>query len=165
MTIIYWIVGLLALTIVATFFIPTTSTTTKVINFDADINEVWSVYTDFASQPDWRDEIASISFSIENKAWVEKLKTGNVEIHIEVMEMITPTKLVFNTSSPNSFTGKYIAEFKATENGTVGTFTESAVTTTYIAKLIHFLFVNQEKLIDKYATDAMREIERRRNNS
>ena len=122
------------------------------------------MYTDVASQPGWRDEIATISFKDESKsAWVETLRSGGIEIHLSILESHAPNKLILKTASPGSFEGEYIALFEATEDGTKGTFTEVSTATGYVAKIIRFLFVDQENMIDTYSENARREILKRRN--
>lgn len=165
MTSLYWIFGICVLVlIVSTVFIPTTRSATKETIFDTDIEHVWAVYTDFSSQPEWRDEVASVEFGDNGKEWVETLKTGNIKIHIKVVEFVPPNRLVLKTSSPNRFEGLYTAEFESIQNGTEGTFTESSTTLGLVAKIVPFFFVDPEKIIDKYAEDAKREIQRRLEN-
>ena len=165
MTYLYGIAALLVMLVIATYFIPMSTTTTRTTYFDASIDEVWAVYTDFASQPDWRPEVASVEFKAGSQsAWIERLKQGGIEIHLEVIEVTAPNRLSLRTSSPDSFEGEYTAIFEVTESGTKGTFTESSTALGYVPKLRRFLFVNQGKIIEKYSDDARAEIRRRQAN-
>ena len=160
----YGIAGLLVVVVIATLLLPVSKSTIRTAYFDAKITDVWAVYTDFSSQPDWRDEVASVEFKDGSQsAWIERLKQGGIEIHLEVIESTPPNRLVLRTYSPNNFEGEYTAIFEETESGTKGTFTESSTSSGYIPKLMRFLFVNQEKIIDKYSDDARAEIQRRQN--
>ena len=163
MTFFYWGIGILCAVFIGTLFIPATSSATRVAEFNASIEEVWAVYTDFPSQAAWRDDVASVSFVEDGSSWVEELKVGNIEIHLSVVESISPKRLVIKTFSPGSFEGLYTAEFSESNGKTIGTFTETSTSLGYFSKLIRFVFVDQDKIIQKYNEDARREILKRRN--
>ncbi len=117
---------------------------------------------DFASQPEWRSEVRTIEFHAEDN-WIEFVDPGSVEIHISVEDQIPYTKLVLQTGSPGSFRGRYVAEFEAITASTAkGSFSETSTSLGYMAKMVRWMFVDEGKLIDKYSSDAGREIERRR---
>jgi len=75
--------------------------------------------------------------------------------------MDAPNKLILRTGSVGNFEGKYSAVFKTTEEGTVGTFTETATALSFSAKLTRLLFVDQAEIIDRYTENARKEIVRR----
>lgn len=153
---------ILAVILLSVFLPPRTSSTTKTITFDATIDEVWQVYTEPEKQPDWRPDVGQISMSSDGQSWTETLKQGGITIHFEIIEKTPPHKFVLKTGTPNNFEGKYIAEFQESGNQTIGTFTEEATTLGFGSKILRFLFVRQEKLIDDYAAHAKAEIMRRR---
>jgi len=142
--------------------IPSTTTATQSATFSASIEDVWSVYTDFESQPNWRDELSAIEFSPDKKSWTEIVEPGGIRINISVLEMDAPTKLVLKTGSTNSFEGVYTARFESTEEGTRGTFTETSTSQGFLAKLIRHFLVDQNKIIETYTKNARAELSRRR---
>jgi len=160
-----YLIGILIIlgaALVSIAFIPDTTSATRTTTFDTNIDQVWAVYTDFASQPDWRNELSAIEFEADEKSWTETVEPGGVRINIAIVELDAPNRLVLKTGSENSFEGIYTAEFESTEHGTIGTFKETSTTTGYLAKLIRFLFVNQGMIIEKYTENAKAEIARRK---
>ncbi|MCY4314103.1 MAG: SRPBCC family protein, partial [Gammaproteobacteria bacterium] len=57
------VVILIGLVAIAALMMPATTRTTVEIRFDAPIDAVWEVYTDFESQSNWRSDVASVEIS------------------------------------------------------------------------------------------------------
>ena len=147
-------------------FVPADSRTTRMHVLNASIDEVWHVYTDFATQAEWRDEIRAITMTSapgEAVTWEETYKNGPVISFRLVNAQKSAHRLELALQSGQAFSGSYIAEFEDLGDGrTRGTFTESQTTFGFMPKLLRFLFVRPERIIKKYAMDAQAEIERRR---
>jgi len=158
MALLYILGAIVVIIALAVIFIPKSTTFTKEITFDASIDDVWRIYTQPAKQAEWRPGVGKVNMSADGQTWTETLTQGNIVIHFEIIEETAPHRYVLKTSSPNSFEGQYIAEFKQVGNQTIGTFTEQATSLSIIAKLIRFIFVNQEKQIDDYAKHAKVEL-------
>ena len=107
--------------------------------------------------------LKKIIMNDDPKGWSEHLKQVNMIINFKVREKIDQQKLILDMNTPNVFIGEYIAVFEKIDvQKTKVTFTESATSLSVISKIVRFIFVKPEPLIDKYAADAMQEIEQRR---
>ncbi len=165
MNLIWLFVAVVAgLAIVTLFLIPATTRTTVEIRFDAPIQAVWEVYTDIESQPNWRSDVATVEVASDKKSWTEELKTSSMKIRFQILEQNPPSKFVLQTGADGNFEGRYVAEFRQENGGTVGTFTEEATALGVLPKLMRRLFFNQRKFIQEYAREAMAEIDRREAN-
>ena len=153
------------LAIVTLFLIPATTRTTVEIRFDAPIQAVWEVYTDIESQPSWRSDVATVEMSSDKRNWTEELKTSNMKIRFQILEQTPPSKLVLQTGADGNFEGRYVAEFRQENGGTVGTFTEEATALGVLPKVMRRLFFKQRKFIEEYAREAKAEIDRREANT
>ena len=161
-----WIVVTIGagLAIALLLLMPATTRTTVKIRFDAPIQEVWEVYTDFESQPSWRSDVASVEMSSDKTSRIEELTKSGMIIRFQHLEKTPPSKLVLQTSVERNFEGRYIAEFKQENDGTVGTFTEEATVLGILPKVMRRLFFNQKSSLKQYAEEAKAEIERRKLN-
>ena len=165
MNLIWFVVIIgVGLAIALLLLMPATTRTTVRIRFDASIQEVWEVYTDFESQSSWRSDVASVEMSSDKTSWSEELTKSGMIIRFQLLEKTPPSKLVLQTSVERNFEGRYIAEFKQENGGTVGTFTEEATALGILPKVMRRLFFNQEKFIEEYAKEAKAEIEKRKLN-
>ena len=89
-------------------------------------------YSDPASQPVWRDGVASVEIERDAfpRVWVEQPERGP-SIRFEELEVDAPHLYVLNLTSEGAFTGRYTARFEEIADGrTRGTFTESVTSTT-----------------------------------
>ena len=153
------------LAIVTLLLIPATTRTTVEIHFDAPIQAVWEVYTDIESQPNWRSDVATVEMSSDKRNWTEELKRSSMKIRFQILEQTPPSKLVLQTGADGNFEGRYVAEFRQENGGTVGTFTEEATALGVLPKVMRRLFFNQRKFIEEYAKEAKAEIDRRKANA
>lgn len=154
---------LFALALVA-YLLPRERTSTVTVDFDASPEEVYDVYADPASQPSWRDGVASVDLTADTfpRAWVEHLRRGPA-IHFEEVEAIPSRLYRLRTSAPGRFRGTYDARFEAVGGGrTRGTFTEQITTEGPWATLLMRVFVDLDEEIRTYAEEATAEIARRR---
>ncbi|MYD42658.1 MAG: SRPBCC family protein [Gammaproteobacteria bacterium] len=151
----------LVVIVAVAILLPTSSRTMVQIQFDAPIESVWEVYTDYGSQANWRADVEKVEMGIAQGYWTETTKSGGLEIDFEVLEENAPGWLVLKMRAEGSFEGRYIAEFKPRGTGTVGTFTEEATYLNPIANILRLLFVDQEEFIRTYAQEAQAEIRRR----
>ena len=84
-----------------------------------------------------------------------------MRVHFQVLEETPPTRLVLKTGADGSFEGRYVAEFRAENVSTVGTFTEEATALGVLPKVVRWLFFNQRQFIAEHAQEAKAEIARR----
>jgi len=162
MSLIWTVAAVVAgLAIVTLLLMPATARTTVEIRFDAPIRAVWEVYTDFESQPNWRSDVARMEMADDKQSWAEELKASNMTIRFRVLEETPPGKFVLQTGADGNFEGRYVAEFREENGGTVGTFTEESTALGLVPKVMRRLFFNQRKFIEEYAREAKVEIERR----
>ena len=164
-----WAVGIVALAVVVSVIVvsllPRERSATSIVEFDATPEEVFAVYSDPASQPVWRDGVASVEIERDAfpRTWVEQPKRGP-SIRFKEVEMDAPHLYVLDLTSEGAFTGRYTARFEEVAEGrTHGTFTESAKLTSPFATLISYVFVNLDREMKTYAGEAQAEIARRRN--
>jgi len=143
MSLIWLVVAVVAgLAVVTLLLMPATTRTTVEIRFDAPIRAVWEVYTDFESQPNWRSDIARVEMASDKRNWTEELKTPSMTIRFRILEETPPSKLVLQTGADGNFEGRYVAEFRQENGGTVGTFTEEATALGILPKVMRRLFFN-----------------------
>ncbi len=155
------VVVLIGIITIGTLLIPKTTQTTVEIFFDAPINAVWEVYTDFESQPSWRSDVVSVQISEDQNSWTETLEKSNMTIRFQIVEKSPPNRLVMKSEAEGRFEGRYIAEFRQEGDETIGTFTEQATTIGVFSKVMRFLFFNSRTFIEEYATESKAEIKRR----
>ena len=147
--------------LVALLLIPKTTSATKSIRFDADIEDVWEIYTTPEDQKQWREDVSEIRMADDGQSWSETLKTTGMVINFQIVEKNRPETFILVTGSPGSFKGQYSAKFKRDSNSTIGTFTETATTTGIIPRVIRFLFFDQMKFIEAYADAVKLELRKR----
>ena len=151
--------------VIFAIIISDTRSATHKVRFNATLEQVWTIYTTPARQPEWRTEIATIEHmngDLGHRTWTEVDHRG---LRISFQEIIAepPRRYELNTSSDGYFEGHYSAVFEYIEPGVVeGTFTESMTTQTFLAKIMAFVFVRPRAMIENYAAQAQREIDRRR---
>ncbi|MYB34803.1 MAG: SRPBCC family protein [Gammaproteobacteria bacterium] len=155
------VVVLIGLVALSALLIPATTRTTVEIRFDAPINAVWEVYTDFASQPNWRSDVVSVEISEDQQSWAETLEKSKMTIRFQLVEKSPPDRLVLKSAVDGRFEGRYVAEFRQEGDETIGTFTEEATTFGVVSKVMRFLFFNSKRFIEEYAAEARAEIKRR----
>ena len=158
------VIILLGLLFLISILLPNTIRTTVEVHFGAPIQSVWDVYSDFESQPNWRSDVEKIEMTSDNRSWTETLKKSKMTIRFKILEEIPPSRLVLQTSAPRHFEGKYVAEFRQVNGGTVGVFTEESTALGLLPKVLRCLFFHQEKFIKEYANEAQKEIRRRETN-
>ncbi len=146
---------------IGALLLPATVRTTVEICFDAPIEAVWDVYTDFESQPAWRSDVVKVRMDSDKKGWTEELKTHGMKIHFQILEEAPPARLVLQTGAEGSFEGRYSAEFRQESGGTAGAFTEESTALGIVPKVLRRLFFNQRKFIEAYAEEARAEIKKR----
>ena len=157
------VVAMAALAVVA-MILPRERGLTSTVEFDATPDEVFAVYSDPASQPDWRAGVASVTMERDTfpRAWTERPERGPA-IRFEEVEVEAPHLYVLDLISEGAFTGRYTARFEEIAGGrTRGTFTESVTPLNPSATLISHVFVDLEREITTYAREAQTEIVRRR---
>lgn len=144
--------------------VPNTRTSTHSITLNGTLEDVWAVYTDPASLPDWRASVTSIenlSGTPGQRKWTE-VSRHNVQIDFQEKVFEAPSRYELATASEGYFAGSYVAAFEQIEQALVrGTFTETISTSGLRAKILAWLFVNPKTLIEDFARDAQAEITRR----
>ena len=141
--------------------LPATTSTTLEVRFDAPIQAVWQVYTDFESQPNWRADVGQIEMADDQMAWSETLKASGITIRFQILEMTPPNRLVLKTGAEGNFEGRYVAEFRQDQGGTIGRFTEESTSLGLLPKVMRFLFFDQREFMEEFSREVKAEIERR----
>lgn len=162
------VLGILVCAVVALaaiyMLVPNTRSGTHSIMLNGTLDDVWTVYTDPASLPEWRTSVTNIenlSGMPGQRRWTE-VSLHNVRIDFQETVFEAPSRYELATVSEGYFTGSYSAVFEQIEPGIVrGTFTETISTTGLRAKILAWLFVNPKTLIEEFARDAQVEITRR----
>ena len=144
--------------------VPDTRSGRHSLTFNGNLEDVWAVYTDPASLPEWRASVINIedlSGPPGQRNWTE-VSRHNVRIDFRETVFEAPSRYELATASTGYFTGSYTAVFQQIESGVVrGTFTETIATAGLGAKILAWLFVNPKTLIEEFARDAQSEITRR----
>jgi len=155
------VVLLIGLSVVAVLLMPATTRTTVETRFDAPINAVWEVYTDFESQSNWRSDVVRVEMSQDQQSWTETLEKSRMTVRFQLVEKSPPNRLVLKSEAVGRFEGQYIAEFRQEGDETIGTFTEEATTLGVMSKVMRHLSFNPGKFIEEYAAESKTEIKRR----
>ena len=146
------------------FLVPNTRSGIHSVVLKGSLEEVWAVYTDPASLPDWRGSVLEIvgpEGETGSRQWTE-VSEQNVRIAFQETVFDAPRRYGLNTSSDGYFTGHYLAEFEQIEPLVIrGTFTETITTESLKSKILALLFVRPKHLIEGFARDAQAEIDRR----
>ena len=146
------------------FLVPDTRSGTHAVTLNGSLEEVWEVYTDPASLPEWREsvvDIVGLEGETGSRQWTEVLE-HYVRIAFQEAVFDAPRRYELGTSSGGYFTGRYLAEFEEIEPHVVrGTFTETITTEGLKSKILALLFVRPKRLIVEFARDAQAEIDRR----
>ncbi len=151
----------IGLIVLAILLIPATTRSTVETRFDAPIDTVWEIYTDFENQPNWRSDVVSVEISEDGQSWTETLERSKMTIRFRLVEQSPPNRLVLKSTSDGRFEGRYVAEFRQEGGETIGTFTEEATTLGVIPKVMRFLFFNSRRFIEEHAAESKAEIRRR----
>jgi hypothetical protein len=162
------VIGFLICTIGAVaaihFLVPNTRSGIHSLIINGHIEDIWAVYTDPASLPNWRASVITIedlSGTPGQRKWTE-VSRHNVRIDFRETTFEAPSRYALATASAGYFTGSYSAVFEQIEPGVVrGTFTETISTAGLGAKILAWLFVNPKTLIEEFARDAQSEVTRR----
>lgn len=152
---------LAGLAIAIVLSVSATASTTVEIHFDAPVQAVWQVYTDFESQPNWRSDIGKVEVADDKTAWTETSKSSGMVLRFRVLERTPSSRLVLQTGADGKFEGRYVAEFREQRGGTLGIFTEETTALGIAPKVMRYLFFDQRKFIEEYAREAKAEIKRR----
>ena len=155
---------LVGLAIAIVLLLPATTSTTVEVRFDAPVQAVWQVYTDFESQPNWRSDIGKVEMADDKTAWTETLKSSGIIVRFRILEQTPSSRLVLQTGAEGNFEGRYVAEFRQQQGGTIGVFTEETTALAIVPKVMRRLFFNQRKFIEEFAKEAKAEIRRRESN-
>ncbi len=155
------VIVMAGLAIAVVLLVPATTSTTVEIHFDAPVQAVWRVYTDFESQPNWRSDIDQVEVTDDKTAWTETLKSSGIVVRFRILERTPSSRLVLQTGADGKFEGRYVAEFREQRGGTIGVFTEETTVLGVAPKVMRILFFNQRKFIEEFATEAKAEIKRR----
>jgi len=164
-TVLIGLVAVLAIVVAGIhFLVSSTRSGTHTVILNGSLEDVWAVYTDPASLPEWRNsvlEIVGLEGEMGSRRWTE-VSEHNVRIAFQETVFDAPRRYELNTSSDGYFTGQYVAVFEQVELGVVrGTFTETITTEGLKAKILALLFVRPKRLIEEFARDAQTEIDRR----
>ena len=157
------IAGALLVTVGA-FLVPDTRSATQSVYLHGTLEQVWAVYTDPGSQADWRDdiqEVAGLRGTNGSRQWME-ISSRGIEIAFRETVFDPPAGYGLEFSSEGRFEGSYSAEFQQIEPNRVQvTVTESVTSLGLVPKLLSLIFVRPQQMIEQFATEAQREINRR----
>ena len=153
--------GVILLCSIGVRLIPKTTSATQTIRFEADIDDVWEIYTTPEKQKHWRADVGEVVMSEDGQSWSETVEASGMTINFRIVEKNRPETFILETGSPGSFEGSYVAKFSKDGDATIGTFTETATTIGLLPRIMRFLFFDQKKFIHAYADAAKRELKRR----
>ncbi len=152
------------LMMVLIFLVPDTRSVTHHMDIKGTIDQVWAVYTDPGSQAGWRDdikEVVGLTGEKGSRQWTE-VSTRGIIIDFRETVFDAPVKYGLAISSEGHFKGDYHAQFEQTEPHLVRvTMTESMTSLGLGSKFVSLIFVPPRQLIEQFANDAQREIDRR----
>ena len=165
MTLVVVAVAVLAgLAIAIVLLLPATTSTTVRVRFDAPVQAVWQVYADFEGQPNWRSDIGKVEIADDRMSWTESLNSTGMTVRFRILESTPSSRLVLQTGADGVFEGRYVAEFREQQGGTIGEFTEETTALGLMPKVMRRLFFDQRKFIEEFAREAKAEITRRESN-
>lgn len=153
--------GVLLLCGIGVLLIPKTTSAIQTLRFEADIDDVWTVYTTPEEQKHWRADVGEVVMSEDGQSWSETLEASGITRNFRILQKSRPETFILETGSPGSFAGSYVAKFSKDGDATIGTFTETATTTGLLARVMRFLFFDQKKFIHAYVDAAELELKRR----
>lgn len=142
--------------------LPSKRSRTVEIDFDIPAETLWEVFTDPASQANWRDSVKQVVMVKPDypRIWLETPDSGP-DIQFTETEVVPGQRLVLTFAATGYFEGDYEAVFEPTESGTKGRFTERVRPANLISKAFSYAFFDLEKEITRYAGDAEMEARRR----
>ena len=79
---------------IALLLIPKTNSVTKSIRFDADIEDVWDIYTTPEDQKQWREDVGEVRMADDGRSWSETLEPTGMVINFQIVEKNRPETFV-----------------------------------------------------------------------
>jgi len=141
--------------------LPDTVTIRKRMEFDVPLTALWEVYTDPATQPFWRSNLARVEmlWAKSPKTWKEISRHGQTILFTERF-IQEPERYVLDFQLGSQTRGCYEAAFTQAEGKTVGIFKEQVTVSGALPKILFRIFVNLAQEIETYGREA--EVEARR---
>lgn len=107
--------GVILLCSIGVLLIPKTTSATQTIRFEADIDDVWEIYTTPDKQKHWRADVGEVVMSEDGQSWSETLEASGMTINFRIVEKNRPETFILETGSPGSFEGQARVRTKATK--------------------------------------------------
>ncbi len=148
-------VALVALIAAVGTFLPPAHVARRFIVLRQPPESVWSVITDFKTQPSWRKDVTRVELVSDSQdeggpVWREE---GENTLSFRTTESRAPERLVRTIADKDlPFGGRWIYELAAQDGGTRLTVTEEGEVYNPIFRFIGHFFLNQAATIELYLT-------------
>lgn len=143
--------------VVAAFLIPPTREGKASILVNASPNQIVEVLQDVKAQPRWRKDVAEVTISQDG--WTETTARSE-KIDFRWQEL-TPERAVLTFSSRAGYSGKWVAEFQQTSQGTQIAVIETATIPNPLTRLIARVFFDPAAFSKTYLSALKTEVERK----
>lgn len=127
-----------------------TVTVTKKIPFSKE--EIWLKIRNLKNQTNWRKEVEEVKILSESnpESWVERLKSGQ-EIKLKTIQLEEMSYWEMESFDGSLFDTNWKGKLKSiSEKETEISFTESFQMKSIVGKIVFYLFLNLENLINQY---------------
>jgi len=155
MTALYWILGALAVGIIAVsgwaMTLPKEASASRSALINAPVSDVFALVTNPAAQSAWRSDIGSVTVAKDGKTWVETTAQG-FEIHF-TEETKAPGLYVISYISPQGFTGHWDGRFQDESGATRVDIVETTRIEGMVARAMARIFAPAGAHIDLYLKD------------
>ena len=155
MTVLYWLIGILAIIVVGFFgwamTLPQEASASRTALIDAPVDDVFALITDVGNQSTWRSDVGTVEVSDDGKSWVENTSQG---IEITFREETKEHGLYIITySSPQGFTGHWEGRFGDENGATRVDIVETTRTEGLFTRAMARIFAPAGAHIDLYLND------------
>jgi uncharacterized protein YndB with AHSA1/START domain len=115
---------------------------------------VWAVITDHAKEPQWRNEVASVTRLADRNGHElveEKYKNGD-SLKVETVESQAPTKLARDVVDNSIFSGRWTYQLQPRNGGTWLTITEQGKVPNPVFRFVSRFVIGHTTAVDRYLT-------------
>ena len=134
--------------------LPKEHTVTRTIVLKQPPEAIWLVVTDYANEPQWRTDVATITRLADRNGHQlveEKYKNGET-MKIETVEAVPPTRLVRDVVDNSIFSGRWTYKLKPENGGTRLSITEHGVVPNPVFRLISRFVIGHTTSLDRFLT-------------
>jgi len=144
--------ALLVAVALAGAMLPKEHTVTRSVVVQQSPQEVWAVITEYASEPKWRRDLASVNRLADRNGHElveERYKNGEL-LKIETMESQPPTKLVRDVVDNPIFSGRWTYQIAPEKDGTRVTITEQGRVPNPVFRFVSRFVIGHTTSLDRY---------------